>query len=93
MLYATLGDASAKTRKIVSLALALTAAAVLAGCGGGSGADVEQTPTNNPNGNGGPTYNGPAPATADVQSFKINLWDNIRSDNRCGTCHSQSASV
>ena len=90
MLYATLGDASAKTRKIVSLALALTAAAVLAGCGGGSGADVEQTPTNNPNGNGGPTYNGPAPATADVQSFKINLWDNIRSDNRCGTCHSQS---
>jgi hypothetical protein len=90
MLYATLGDASAKTRKIVGFALALTAAAVLAGCGGGSGAEVEQTPNNNPNGNGGPTYNGPAPATADVQSFKINLWDNIRSNNRCGTCHSQS---
>ncbi len=23
-----------------------------------------------------------------MQSFKINLWDNIRPQNRCGTCHS-----
>jgi hypothetical protein len=34
------------------------------------------------------TYTGPAPATADVQSFKVNLYDNIRSSNRCGACHS-----
>ena len=33
-------------------------------------------------------YSGPAPATADVQAFKINLWENIRANNRCGTCHS-----
>ena len=33
-------------------------------------------------------YNGPAPATPDVQQFKINLWDNIQANNRCGSCHS-----
>ena len=32
-------------------------------------------------------YTGPAPATADVQSFRINLWDNIKANNRCGGCH------
>ncbi len=60
---------------------------ILAACaGGGSGADTQ---ANAPA--GGPTistYTGPAPATADVQSFKINLYDNIRGNNRCGACHS-----
>ena len=58
---------------------------LLVGCGG---AEVEQNPpppvqdnTNN--------YNGPAPQTADVQEFKINLWDNLVADNRCGSCHQQ----
>ncbi|WP_372625926.1 LamG domain-containing protein [Arsukibacterium sp.] len=58
---------------------------LLIGCGG---AEVEQNPpppvqdnTNN--------YNGPAPQTADVQEFKINLWDNLVADNRCGSCHQQ----
>ncbi|MCB1625531.1 MAG: LamG domain-containing protein, partial [Pseudomonadales bacterium] len=32
-------------------------------------------------------YTGPAPANADVQSFKLALWDNIKSNNRCGSCH------
>ncbi|MFO1465583.1 MAG: hypothetical protein U1F35_03930 [Steroidobacteraceae bacterium] len=35
----------------------------------------------------GSDYAGPAPATADVQAFKINFWDNVRSTNRCGQCH------
>ena len=35
-------------------------------------------------------YNGPAPTTPDVQEFKINLWDNIQANNRCGTCHSDA---
>jgi hypothetical protein len=67
----------------------LAAIAALSACAGGSGEDVQQ----NPNTNAGPTgssYNGPAPATADVQAFKINLWENIRGKNRCGTCHSES---
>ena len=35
-------------------------------------------------------YNGPAPSTPDVQQFKINLWDNIQANNRCGSCHSDT---
>jgi hypothetical protein len=70
-----------------TLAAAAAFAAALAGCSGGSGPAVEQIP-----GGGGTqqtqSYNGPAPNTPDVQSFKINLWDNIRPQNRCGTCHS-----
>ncbi len=30
-------------------------------------------------------YTGPEPATADVQSFKTNVWDNI--GDKCGNCH------
>lgn len=78
---------SATTRALAAgLALAAT---VLAGCSGGSGAAVEQNPGGGP---GGPTsnYSGPAPATADVQSFKLNLWDNIQANNRCGSCHSET---
>jgi hypothetical protein len=76
---------AARTR----LVAATLAAAVLAACSGGSGADVEVNPGT---GGGGPTsnYNGPAPATADVQQFKINLWDNVQANNRCGTCHSDT---
>ncbi|MDB6045535.1 MAG: LamG protein [Gammaproteobacteria bacterium] len=33
------------------------------------------------------SYTGPAAANADVQSFKVNLWENIRVSNRCGGCH------
>src|SRR5690606_2787848 len=35
----------------------------------------------------GPNYTGPAPANADIQAFRINLWENIRGGNRCGNCH------
>jgi hypothetical protein len=59
------------------------AAWALAGCGGG--ASTEE----NPNTGGGTpaSYSGPPPATADVQAFKINLWDNLKATNRCGQCH------
>jgi hypothetical protein len=62
--------------------------ALLAGCGGG--APTTQNPTGN-NGNNGPAaYVGPPPATADVQAFKLNFWDNLQGDDRCGTCHKPS---
>jgi hypothetical protein len=65
------------------------AAAMLSACSGGSGADVAVNPGLP---GSGPTsnYNGPAPATSDVQQFKINLWDNIEANNRCGSCHSDA---
>ncbi|HEY5624784.1 MAG TPA: LamG domain-containing protein [Gammaproteobacteria bacterium] len=65
----------------------LLAAVVIAGCAGG-GADTEINAII-----GAldvPDYTGPVPATADVQAFRIHLWDNIRDTNRCGACHSES---
>jgi cytochrome c553 len=57
--------------------------AALAGCGGG--ADVEEQPiVDVPPGQ---AYTGPAPATTDVQAFRINLWENVTPTNRCGACH------
>jgi hypothetical protein len=57
--------------------------AALAGCGGG--AEVEELP--DVNAPPGQAYTGPAPATADVQAFRINLWENVSPTNRCGACH------
>lgn len=61
---------------------------LLTACGGGSGAKTEVN--NNPNAGasgGGFVYTGPAPQTEDVQSFKINVWDNLIAEDRCGACH------
>ena len=82
----TTGHASARTLRTLAAGLALAVATMLSACGGGSGADVEENP-----GSGTAnisSYTGPAPSTDDVQSFKINLWDNVRASNRCGSCHS-----
>jgi hypothetical protein len=64
--------------------LAMLAVAVLSGCGGGA-ATTENPVTTPPT--SGPTYSGPPPATADIQAFRINFWENVRGTNRCGNCH------
>ena len=81
-------DRSTLRTRLVGVAFALVAT-VLSACGGSSGADIEELPGTP---NTGPTsnYNGPAPSTSDVQDFKINLWDNIQANNRCGSCHSDT---
>jgi hypothetical protein len=57
--------------------------ALVAGCGGGA-----KTVENPATSGGTPqAYAGPAPATADVQAFKVNVWDNLKASNRCGQCH------
>jgi Concanavalin A-like lectin/glucanases superfamily len=58
--------------------------AVLAGCSGGGAPTVENPIVVAP-----PVsdYTGPASANADVQAFRINLWENIKANNRCGGCH------
>ena len=73
-----------KATRILGL-LTLAASLALAACGGG-GSGNSALPV------GAPTssvdaYTGPAPATADVQAFEVNLWNNIRGQNRCGQCH------
>lgn len=70
-------------RLFISLILLL-----LQGCGNNSGSDVQSlpntlTPVNE-------TYAGPAPATEDIQRFKLYVWDNLSPANRCGACHGLS---
>jgi hypothetical protein len=61
---------------------------LITGCGSGSGATVQSNaPSTTPSvGN----YSGPAPATADVQNFKLAFWDNLVPNNRCGNCHNET---
>ncbi|MEJ1962492.1 MAG: LamG domain-containing protein [Gammaproteobacteria bacterium] len=66
------------------LTCALAFAAVLAACSGGGAPTVVNPVTSAP-----PVadYTGPAPQNADVQAFKLNLWENVKASNRCGGCH------
>lgn len=70
----------------VLLPLSLTA---IVACGGGSGAQTIEN--NNPNqGSGGDNsfvYTGNPPANEDIQRFKLNVWDNLVAEDRCGACH------
>lgn len=63
---------------------ALAAMAALAGCSGGGAPTVENPVTQLP-----PVsdYVGPASANSDVQAFRIELWEKIKGNNRCGACH------
>lgn len=68
-----------------ALTIGVLAVVLAAGCSSGSGPATEQLSGNNSTPSSG--YNGPAPASPDVQAFKVNLFDNIRTENRCGSCH------
>jgi concanavalin A-like lectin/glucanase superfamily protein len=62
----------------------------LQACGSGSGAGTSANPiTATPDVS---NYSGPPPATADVQAFKIHVWDNLVPNNRCGSCHNPDQS-
>lgn len=58
------------------------------GCGGSS-VEVVKTPAPAPQDDTPVTYSGPVAATSDVTQFKLELWDNISSPQRCGACHVQ----
>ena len=64
---------------------------LLASCGGGSDTIVEPTPLPPPVQQPTLNYTGPAPATTDVQNFKLALWDNVAKPDRCGACHIQDS--
>ena len=73
-----------RTARALAASAALLLAASLAGCGpSGPSTQVNQPTGTAPTSN----YTGPAPANADVQAFKVSLWENIRSTDRCGGCH------
>ena len=62
---------------------------LLAGCSGGSGGAVEQKidATGGGSDSRSLVLNGPPPQSDDVQRFRLELWENIAPDNRCGQCH------
>ena len=64
-------------------AVATLSGALLAACGGG--AETTENPVTSVTPPA--TYTGPPPATADVQAFKLNVWDNVQMSSRCGGCH------
>ncbi|HEU4627217.1 MAG TPA: LamG domain-containing protein [Steroidobacteraceae bacterium] len=66
------------------LICAFLVTAALAACSGGGPSTVQNPVTSAP-----PVadYNGPPAQNADVQAFKLNLWQNIKDSNRCGGCH------
>jgi Concanavalin A-like lectin/glucanases superfamily len=63
---------------------ALLVLALLSACSGGGAPTVQnqQVPSSGPS-----SYTGPAPQNADVQAFKVALWQNIIPADRCGGCH------
>jgi hypothetical protein len=66
---------------------ATAAAALLAGCSSGGADTVVNPVTSSPDVS---DYVGPASANADVQAFRLSLWENIKANNRCGGCHNAS---
>lgn len=79
-------------RSIVPIrpALLLTAL-LLQACSGGTGGGGSEREINTnlggPDGSGGFVYEGPTPASEDIQNFKIAFYDPLAGDNRCGECH------
>ncbi|MEQ3636630.1 LamG domain-containing protein [Alcanivorax sp.] len=60
---------------------------LLSGCGGsGSGADTHSN-VDTSDSDSGVNYTGPAPRNADTSAFKIYIWNNLVSEQRCGACH------
>ena len=75
--------------KRTSHALTILAAGIfVVGCGSSGSVGVQNNVnTAQPVGETEFIYQGPAPQTEDVQSFRLNLFDNLVGDDRCGRCH------
>ncbi len=63
---------------------------VLSACGGG--APTTQNQQTSPGSASANDYKGPTAANGDVSAFQINVWNNLRDDSRCGTCHNATQS-
>jgi len=73
-----------------ALLFSFLVAFLLSACGSDSGA-LNQARPNDDNGNtANSNYSGAAPATTDVQNFKLNVWDNLVAQDKCGSCHNSS---
>jgi hypothetical protein len=64
--------------------LIVAVAVILSACGDSTSTEANVESSNN---SGATVYTGPAPSTADIQAFKLEFWDKLSPDNRCGQCH------
>jgi len=55
--------------------------------GSGGGASNRQIDPNQGTQAGGFVYSGPAPASDEIQNFRVAFYDPLVGDNRCGECH------
>ncbi|MEZ5514261.1 MAG: LamG-like jellyroll fold domain-containing protein [Steroidobacteraceae bacterium] len=79
-----------RLRRLGRVGAAALAIAALTACSNGGAPTQENQVTQAP-----PVadYTGPAPANADIQAFKLSLWDNVKANNRCGSCHNAGGQV
>ncbi|WP_158971391.1 LamG domain-containing protein [Paraglaciecola sp. L3A3] len=75
--------------KFTCSGLLLMGVVTLTSCGGNGVAEVVETPLPPTDQQPVENYAGPAPSTDDIQNFKLALWDNIATEDRCGACHVQ----
>src|SRR3982074_1603178 len=76
---------SAGVRALQAAAAVALITTVVACSAGGPATQVNQPTTGSSS--SANQYTGPAASNADVQSFKVTLWENIRLQSRCGGCH------
>lgn len=77
-----------KAPRALASAAVLFASLVLAGCGAGSAQTAANPQATVPTATA-QSYTGVAPASADVQAFLVNFWNNVKGQDRCGSCHIQ----
>jgi hypothetical protein len=76
-------------RSLPAAAVALLSSAFLAACGGG--AQTTANPLTQDPGNNNTVYTGPVARDADVLKFQQEFWTNAKTNDRCGSCHNESA--
>lgn len=83
-----------RTCRLRSAVLVLVPVMLLQACSGGSGGGSSDRESATTGGavNSGFVYNGPAPATQEIQSFKVGFYDNLVLQDRCGNCHTNGGS-
>ena len=76
--------------KITKTARIILFSALLAGLAACE--NTTETVQNPFSGNGTEVNSGPPAATEDARRFEINVWNNLKAENRCGQCHTSTSS-
>lgn len=71
-----------KQKNALHLTLSIFTVIGLQGCQDGVSTETLQPTTVTTS-----TYTGPAARTSDIQGFRISVWEPLRGENRCGSCH------